>query len=146
MVNKMKSYGYIFIIFLVIISSVFLFINRSSYVSITDFCSIKIIDNPTRGNRETLFQAIELLKQKDKESYTLLCKYVNNIKETYCPISIEDNETITYSNEPGCYIKGSKTINITPEKDSSKQVIQQRANTLIKYAKLSQNFWTSLNK
>jgi len=146
MINKIKSYGYLFIIFLVIIFVVYFFINRSFYISITDFCTIRIVDDSIRGNKETLFQAIKLLKQKDNESYILLCKYIDSIEESYCPISIENSDTFTYSKESGCYIKGSKTINITPEKEFSEQLVQQRADTLRKYAKFSQIFWDNINK
>lgn len=144
--DNLKYYGYLFILFFIVIFCIYFLINRSSYVNIPDFCKIQIKDDIVRGNKQTILQAIDLLKQEDRESYVTLCKYTNTIRESYCFTSINDDNTIPYSAELGCFIKGSKIINIIPEKQSSENIIKQRAESLKKYAKFSKDFWDNLKQ
>jgi hypothetical protein len=131
----------------VIVVLVYFFINTFSYLNIYPFCSVDIHGNVLFKNEGTIRKAIHIIKKDYPDSYSDLCRYVNVIKEQKCTIRdwhlvprIED-----YTNETGCYVRGSKTIYISPERSNSNNIIQKRADQIIKLTAFSKNFWIKEN-
>lgn len=142
--TKIKSYGYLAGLIAIILFVIYFLTSLSSYLNIIDLCKINIQNDMVRGNKETIFKAITLLSQEDQVSYKNLCKYVSTIKEGYCPIPTGDNSNITFLENSGCFIKGSKIIYIIPNQDRSNQIIIQRAESLRKSALFSKLYWDSI--
>lgn len=117
-------------------------VNQFSYVRLFPYCSISISADYLSGNRATIFAAIAHLKERDRDAYRTLCRYVDEIIEKYCVGSdwhIE-NPPRGYA-EPGCYVRGSQTILLRPEAGESVDIIRTRADALKKYAGMSKKFW-----
>ena len=114
---------------------------RFHYVDILSLCNIAIDKDFLKGNRETIVQAITQIKTEDKSAYKTVCKYVDLISENFCPVDHAYGGPFTYNNQSGCYIKGSKVIFINPDKSNYPTVINQRAESIKKYADLSKNYW-----
>jgi len=138
--DKVIFYGFP----VLVIFSVYFFINTFSYLSIYPFCSLKIQGNILLKNEDSIREAIYIIKKDYPKSYSDLCEFVDAIKEQKC--TIRDYhlfpKTKDYLSEDGCYVKGSKTIYISPEKSASKEIIQKRAKQIMKLTAFSKNFWT----
>ena len=139
---KLKFYS-IFFVALIIFFAIFSFgANIFSYFDPLTFCYIGIENDILRGNQKTVKEALSRLKKEDIQSYKIVCKYVDTIVEDYCRATdsrVSGKEIGTY--EPGCYIRGSKIIYLIPTKTDNQFGINQRHETIKKYANYSKNFW-----
>lgn len=121
------------------------FLAISSYVDITHWCRIKIDDDEVLGgNRQTIIQAIQRLALEDPEAYQTLCRSVDTITEKRCLGA--DPRVAGYERglqEPGCYIRGSRTVALAPLREGGDVAVADRATALKRYAQLSALFWES---
>lgn len=116
-----------------------------SYYDVTSLCHIKIDGDILRGNKKAIKSSIVLLKKEDKPSYQTLCKYVDTISENFCYNCDQRGDAeCKYVSQPACFIKGSKTIYLNPDKSNSGESINARAELLKKYADSSKNFWLNV--
>jgi hypothetical protein len=120
-------------------------VNVFAYLDPPDLCYIGITGDILGGNEETIRSALRLLKSGDPEAYHTTCRYVDRIIEMRCqgadPRGGESEENEVGWDNPGCYVRGSKTIQLKPESGASGAIIEFRAATIKKYAEYSQNFW-----
>lgn len=129
-----------------IVLVVFLVVGAMVYKSITsyfdpfNFCSISIDGDVVRGNEKTIKQAISYIKDTDFLTYEILCNEVKVIKEKYC---METDLPLRASEEPGCFIRGSRVIYLKPQKGISESVIKERAQVIEKYVLRLETFWQS---
>lgn len=127
---------------LILLFGIYYVINIFSYFSPTSLCYISLNRDVLSGNKKTMHQAIALLKKEDKEVYRDLCKYVEVVSEKYCYVYDDRVEKLDYEAwQPGCYVKGSKTIYIKPEAGDSEDIIRKRAEDIKKYLQFSKEFW-----
>ncbi len=132
---------------LLLISPIFYFmVNIGNYFDPINFCYINIEGDILRGNSHTIQQVIKNIRKNDTETYKTLCAYVHTIHEEYCLGSDWSlDKTYRGLDTPGCYIKGSKVIYLTPNSKEDGATIEKRYQALIKYAKYSKEFWESLD-
>jgi hypothetical protein len=145
MFKKYEGYLYpllaMFILFLI-----YIFIYSSNnYIDIFNFCAIDIYEDVHEGNKETIKVALKTIKNTDKSSYEDVCRYVELIDENLCPIDHAYGGAWTYNNQPGCYVKGSRVIYISPNQSSKDSIVTQRAQAIRKYAGLSKTYWLNSN-
>ena len=140
--QKLKIY-FTFLVAIVIFFAIFsIGANLFSYFDPLTFCYIGIENDFLKGNQKTVKEAIGLLKKEDIQSYKTLCKNVDTIVEEYCRAAdprVRGQEVGI--DELGCYIRGSKVIYLIPTKTDNQFVINQRSETIKKYAYFSKNFW-----
>lgn len=139
---KLKSFfavlGFLIIIFVIFSVSA----NITSYFDPENLCYIGIDNDILRGNQKTIKKAISYIKNNDKDSYKILCKYVDTIFEDYCRNGdIRGGIQDTGYSSPGCYIRGSNIIYLIPSQNGSEAIVSLRASTIKKYALASKNYW-----
>src|SRR5258708_36309439 len=103
----------------------YFFISTLIYLDPINFCKISIDEDILRGNKQTIYSAMQLLKNQDFPSYQTICKYVDSISENPCPISHAPTGVVSDAQAPGCYIKGSRIIYLIPDKHDSPDIIKQ---------------------
>ncbi len=54
---------------------------------------------------------------------------------------MEKDLPLRAGDKPGCYIRGSKVIFVIPQPQITDKVIEERMETITKYAKRSKLFW-----
>jgi len=117
-------------------------INVFTYLDLPYLCHISLKQDVVSGNKVTMHKAINLLKKNDKASYKKLCRYVKTVSEKNCWAYDSRVEKLDYGEwQPGCYVKGSKTIYIKPEKADTDFVVKQRSEDIKKFMQMSMNFW-----
>lgn len=118
-----------------------LMLNVFDYFDPMTLCYIRINRELVGGRRDTIKQAIRLLKKTDKPSYHTLCAHVSRIRERMCIGSDWHLENPPRGfNAHGCYIRGTKTIYLKPRLDEGNAVVTQRMQTIRTYAQLSAEF------
>lgn len=133
---------YALIIFVLII--VYFVINIFNYFDITNLCYIKTEGDLVRGNEKTIKQALKYLKKNKKNDYKMVCKYANVISEKYCILADDDIDPELLREGwslPGCYVKGSKNIYLTPSQENDEEAIREKAEAIVKYSNFSKEFW-----
>ena len=134
--------------FLVLILALILyfFINQFAYFDAPNLCYISLTEDVINGNKKTMHQAISLLKRTNREDYKNLCRYVHQIAEKNCfafDPRVESRSEKTW--QPGCFVKGSKTIYIKPAKERSELMIKKRSEEIKKFMLISKNYWENKN-
>ena len=130
--SKIRSLFIRLILLTLIFIALTFFLNIFSYFDPFSFCYIGIDNDMLKGNQSSIKKAISLIKKSDKESYKVLCKYIDTISESHCA---------RWGGLEGCYLRGSKVILIIPTKDQSGFTIAKRAEMIKKYAYFSKKFW-----
>ena len=69
-----------------------------------------------------------------------MCKNINHIRESFCIEASDNNPNLKNIDTTGCYIKGTKTMYVTPV-FTNKEIIEDRLNALKTYPKYSRDFW-----
>lgn len=135
--------------FLLLILVFFLYFYLTNLNSYNDFfsgCNIKIVQDTKKGNRQTIIKAINLIKDKDSQTYQNLCKYVDTIEERNCMVTDQRGsgiEGVTW--EKNCYIKGARSIYIDPNWSGDQGAINQRVEQITKLSNFSKAYWESKN-
>src|SRR5258708_9176928 len=78
----------------------YFFISTLIYLDPINFCKISIDEDILRGNKQTIYSAMQLLKNQDFPSYQTMCKYVDNLIENPCPISLAPPGVLTDAQAP----------------------------------------------
>ncbi len=141
-INLKQNLNFIILVGLLLLVSIFI-INRFSYFNPLSMCYIKIEGNIVSGNEETIQKAIRKIKKTDKTAYKNLCKYVDKISEKNCVIAdwhIARDEFDTGWRLPGCYVKGTKTIYLLPEKKDSTEIVEKRAEKIKEISEFSKDY------
>jgi len=140
--KKIKDNLAFYVLVLILFFVFYYFVNIFAYFDLPNLCYISLEKDALNGNKITLHQAIGLLKKNDRADYKNLCRFVKTVSEKYCfafDPRVENNSQNPY--QPGCFVKGSKTIYLKPEKEQSAFVIQKRAEELKKFMLMSKSFW-----
>lgn len=144
---KIKDHLLFYIPILFFAYLLYLFINIFVYFDLPNLCYIGLEKDVLAGNKKTMRQAIDLLKKKNKEDYKNLCKYVDVISEKYCfAFDPRVEGSSKNAQQPGCFVKGSKTIYIKPEERESDAIIAGRAEEIKKFMLMSKDFWENDQK
>lgn len=144
LIKNIKDFLVIAIIVLLLLSPLLWIINIYYYVDPLRLSFIKIERDMLRGNRKTIKKAITQIKREDKDNYKILTKYVNRVSEKYCIVAdhqLNPSEYMAGLNLPGCYVRGSKTIYLRPEKSESAPAINTRSETMKKFSIASKDYW-----
>ncbi len=126
---------------LIVVYIAVLFFRHDLYLDSLYNCSIRINDDVLRGNPETIIGALRKIKTEKPQSYRSLCQYVSKIDETPCLFGTKDSKRLEEADTKGCFLKGTKTIFIKPERDETQTIIDDRAEILVKMAELSKKYW-----
>ena len=128
---------------LILLFAAYFIINISSYWNPLRMCYIKIEGDILRGNENTIQKAIVHIKNRDNSSYKNLCKYVDVISEKQCVAYDPRVETSRIDSEfkDSCFVRGSNNIYIKPTKEVSGEIIQRRAEEIIRVTNFSTEFW-----
>lgn len=122
-------------------------VNIFSHLDPPRLCYISISGDLVSGNEDTIHDALRLLRREDPDGYKTVCRHVDRINEMYCqgadPRGGESEEGEVGWENPGCYIRGSRVIQVKPERNVSEDIIRARAETIKKYAEYSRDFWDS---
>lgn len=115
-------------------------LNLFSYFDPLKFCYISI-KGDFRGNKKTIKEALSYLKKNNRQAYQTTCRYVNYIGENFCHAA--DSRVTPEADRylSGCYVRGSKSIYLRPEKDETEEIIKKRVENIAKFAAYSQEFW-----
>ena len=137
------------IFFGIVLFMIYYMVNMFSYFDPGRWCYIKIEGDIMAGNESTVREAIFVLKNHDAAAYQSLCQYVDRVSERNCIVA--DHKTAKKDfeegwDQPGCYVRGTKTIYLKPTKDDTEDVIQERAWVIKKYTGYSKNFWDNYKK
>jgi len=140
--KKIKENLIFYIFILLIIFLAYFIINRFNYFDAPHLCYISLTPDILSGNKTTMHRAIDRIKKSDPEDYKDLCRYVEAISEKYC-VAFDARVESRSENvqQPGCFVKGSKTIYLKPEKEASDSIIEQRAAAIKKFMLMSKSFW-----
>lgn len=138
--DNLILYGFIFLLAWLL----YLFINQFDYFDAPNLCYISLGQDVLAGNKKTMHRAIGLLKKTSRDDYKNLCRYVDYIAEKNCfafdPRVEGKNEDAW---QPGCFVKGSKTIYLKPEAEESNLIVKNRTEQIKKFMLMSKNFWES---
>ena len=117
--------------------------NLYGYADPVRSCYISIDSDATRGNGETIKQALQYIRDEYPSDYYMVCTNVVKIVETPCHYFDEQKNILyNYPNE-GCYIKGSRMIHILPDETTGDVTVLKRAKAIIHTAKKSSDYWAS---
>jgi len=145
--EKIKSYIRISIFFGFLFVMGSFFVNIFSYFDPLTFCYIGIDSNLLGGSSETIEKAIRQIKKEDRESYKVLCKYVDAIIEQEClnydPHIKQSSVPIKELKESACYVRGSKIVYLPRRSEESPEAVAVRAEMLKIYSQKSKDFWVS---
>ncbi len=125
----------------------FVYLLLTSYVDFLGWCRIAVEGDMISGNKGAVISAIKKLKKEKRESYNTMCEYVDRIIENDC-LAVEPRINSSWSGlyADGCYIRGSKTIYIKPEKNGGEESVARRESALLRYAEFSKKFWDEQKK
>jgi hypothetical protein len=137
---QIKDFFYPLFLILLIGGAILFFYSHYNYVDVIGLCSISIEADEFHGDRSTIFQAMDEIKKNHSDKYNDICQNVKTISENLCPIYHTYGGPWQYNNQPGCFIKGSKIIYITPTKDTSENTIKDRASAILRYGQMSKTY------
>ena len=138
----LRYLGPLSIIVALILGITYIWLSLTGYFNPLNLCYIRIHSDLVSGNKSTIIKAIKLLKKEDHDAYKLTCKYVNRIYERTCiGADWHLDQSLPGSDEPGCYVKGSKSIYLKPDFNKNQAGIVLRKEAIKKYSQLSREFW-----
>lgn len=137
-----ENLGPILIISIFVVGIIYIWLVLTGYFDPLTMCRIRIHTDLVSGNKKTISQALKLLKKEDRTSYDMACKYVNRIYERTCiGADWHLDKGHRGSNEPGCYVKGSKSIYLKPDYYHQQDTTELRKDSIKKYSQLSWEYW-----
>lgn len=122
---------------------IYIFVGYNNHMDNPNKCFIRINKDIIRGNRDTVFTALLSLRETNYVDYVEICKYVDTISESYCLMGDSKTPKLHQLDTKGCYLKGTKTIFIEPVADDTPETIENRKEQLLKYGRLSRDYWMS---
>jgi len=106
------------------------------------YCSIEIKKHFSRGDAQSIKEALSTLRENDLAAYKTVCRYVERIEERRCYNADARIDYGAFSmDHEGCYIRGTNTIYLKPVK-YSKQNVELRIEAIKALGEKSKNFWT----
>lgn len=136
--------GPVLIIIVVVFGLTYIWLNFSGYFDPLNMCRIRIHADLVTGNKKSITQALSLLKKEDRGSYNIACQYVDRIYERTCfGADWHIDRSQRGSKEPGCYVKGSKSIYIKPDFKQDSDSANTRKESIKKYSQLAREYWLS---
>ena len=115
----------------------------TTFIDYANKCFIKVDKDILKGNRETVFKALSSIKNNNFQEYNDICNYVDTIAEAACLVGENNSGKLHPLNTDGCYIKGTKTIFISPDNSDLDAATTARKSQILKYSKMSKNYWLS---
>lgn len=112
-----------------------------SYVDVRDQCFIKVKYDVLKGDRESIIEALEILKAKDYVFYRKFCSNVSEIYERRCTMAEKSSSKVEFIKTDGCYIKGSHAIIIEPIDGAVYDIVDRRVKTIKKHGEFAINYW-----
>ena len=115
----------------------------TGYFSLIPWCKVGIQHNLFRGDQGAIKDAISLLRKTDYDSYKVFCGNIDVIYERYCPGADWHFEDINkWRSKPGCYIRGSRAMYLTPSDEYSVDTsVEARASYIKRFSEYSDEFW-----
>lgn len=142
-VNNIYLLVVLLLLIIVVGGSAYIFYTYSHYIDFSNNCTIEVQKDIVSGNRQTIFDALKLIKEDHPEDYENICTQVDTIVETECILGDKKTPKIHYLDTDGCYLKGTKTIFIRPVSGTSDTIVENRAELILKYGTLSGEYWQS---
>lgn len=129
------------ILFLTIAGIYFFFASHDSYLDLLNGCNIKIEASSIQTNKALIQSALNTIKKNKIEGYKDICRFIDTIGEQSCPV--RDYGPGNRKSSYYCYVKGSKTVYISPKLSETPSYIDniQQAELLLKLAGFSKDFW-----
>ena len=141
--KKTKKYLGIFIFLAIFAIFIFFILNAFSYFDPMNFCYVNISEKYLNNDKDTIIKAIKKIKEEDKKSYKDFCHYVNEIIEDRCFAGDPNfSQSLLNREIAGCYIKGSRTIYLNPDKTG----VEEKSHLIKRYSQKSKEFWQSFLK
>jgi len=130
---------FLILAFLVLVA--FILFSGFSYVDIRDQCFIKVRYDVLRGDRDSIIEALKVIKEEDYIFYRKFCANVNYIYEKRCTLGDDNSSKVEFIKTDGCYIKGSHAILIEPLDDRYYNKVDLRVEVIKKYGDLAIDYW-----
>lgn len=130
-----------FVILAFLLGVAFFMFSGINYIDIRDACFIRVKYDVLQGDRESIFDALKRIKKEDYIFYRNMCRYVDRIYEKRCVVSEKNTPKVSYPNEDGCYIRGSKAILIKPLDKNSYDLVDNRVAAIKKYGQMAIDYW-----
>lgn len=110
---------------------------KGRYVDYPNGCNIRINGDILNGNANTIYRAIKQIRDKDPDTYKILCSNIKYINESNCVYAEKDDSRLAVKQTDGCYIKGTGIIYLTPDGNGEDSATLGRIKAITKYAKKS---------
>lgn len=109
------------------------------YVDPMNGCLIRVKRFVPNGDRASIKQALDTIKEKTPETFQDICHYVDVIDEQGC--SVADPrirpEVVAKAQQKGCYVKGTKTVYVSPLFKG----VSDRVEVISRFGLASKSFW-----
>ena len=112
-----------------------------SYVDFRDQCFIKVKYDVLQGDRESIIEALEIIKAEDYVFYRRFCGNVSEIYERKCTMAEKSSSKVEFLTTDGCYIKGSHAIIIEPIDAAVYDIVDRRIVSIKKHGLFAINYW-----
>lgn len=130
-----------FLILGFIVLVVFVLFSGISYVDVPNQCYIKVKYDVLNGDRDSIVEALERLKQEDYIFYRRFCANVDAIYEKKCVRGDDLRPDLEFIQSEGCYIKGSKAILIKPYEAGTRDIVKRRKDAIREYGGYAIDYW-----
>lgn len=121
----------------------YIVLGYTMHIDFPNNCYIKVDKDILKGNRETVFKALNSIKNTNLQAYQDICTHVDTITEASCLLGETRNGKLHPINTDGCYLKGTKTIFIRPDASNLDAAVNLRKEQIMKYAQMSKEYWTA---
>ena len=126
----------------VLCAAVFSWLWFTGYVSLIPWCRVKIHHHVLSGDKGLIRKAISQLRASDEDGFRALCRYVDAIYERVCyGADWNITDASQWYRKPGCFVKGSRAVYLTPTKNQTRSAVANRAVDLGRFAKYAREFW-----
>lgn len=105
------------------------------------YCNIKIKKHLLRGDKQSIKEAMKMLRRNDVESYKTVCRFVDVIEEKRCyNADVHIDKAAFNKIHEGCFIHGTHIIYLEPN-NYSEQSVLLRTEVIKALAEKSRDFW-----
>jgi len=132
---------FVFLTFLIGVA--FFIFSGFNYIDVRDQCFIKIKYDVLQGDRDSIFDALKVIKETDYIFYRNLCRNVDRIYEKRCVLANDGGRKLEYLKTKGCYIKGSRVILINPIDKNKYDKVEKRVEAIKLYAQMAIDYWAA---
>jgi|GEM_PF-2981452 len=112
------------------------------YLNLFPWCRIHIQHDVLKGDQDAIKAAINFLRALEPQAYALVCENVDVIYERYCyGNDWHFVDPKVWTTKPGCYVRGTHAVYLSPSRDISPSAVAARAESLERFASYSKAFW-----